>query len=414
MRTPLPLLVLPLLAACDDAAKDDTAATSDAVYYRDIKPMTDAYCAPCHYDGGIAPFPLTTYDEVSAMASAANAAIQGGRMPPWKADNDCNSYLYNTSLSEEQKALFQTWAEGGTPQGEPADEGAPEPLDLGTLSRVDATFTLDEPYTPVEEPDEYRCFVFDWDQGATYVSGLSVQPGEARVVHHVIAYALSAEQLAEAHTLDDEDEGYGYPCFGGPGIAGGSNWLGAWVPGTAGRDYPEGTGVGMEDGGGLVLQIHYNTNTAGPLPDQTSISFELDDTVEHLARISKILDSGWVTGTTDMTIAAGDPDASVSYTLTAPTDLLVYQTGLHMHELGQTAKLWTTTAAGEDTCLMSISDWDFHWQGAVRLEEPVLVSRGDTVSLECHWDNSEGGADVSWGEGTADEMCLGTAYIIQP
>lgn len=413
MRTALPLLMtLSLLAACGED-KGDTS-TSDVVYTRDIKPMTDAHCATCHVDGGIAPFPLTTYDEVSSMAAAANAAIQGGRMPPWKADDDCNSYLYDTSLSEEQKALFDAWATGGAPEGDPADEGPPEALDLGSLSRVDATFTLEEPFTPVQEPDDYRCFVFDWDQGDTFVTGMQVDPGEARVVHHVIAFSLTADQLDEARALDEAEGGYGYPCFGGPGIAGGTDWLGGWVPGAQGRDFPEGTGIAMEEGGGLVLQIHYNTNTAGALPDQSSVSFRLDEDVAAPARVVKVLDTGWVLGTTPMEIAAGDPDATASYTLTAPADLLVYQAGLHMHELGQSARIWTTAADGEETCLMSVPDWDFHWQGSVALEEPVRISRGDTVSIECHWDNSEGTSSVSWGEATTDEMCLGTAYLTLP
>lgn len=410
MRHVLPLL---LLTACDDKG-GESASTGDVVYYRDIKPITDAYCTSCHYDGGIGPFPLTTYDEVSAMAGAANAAIQGGRMPPWKADNNCNSYLYNTSLNDDQKALFDAWASDGAPEGDPADEGAPVPLEESTLSRSDVTFTLEEPYTPLEEPDDYRRFVFDWEEGDAYVTGMQVDPDEARVVHHVIAYQLSPAELAEARTLDAEEDGYGYTCYGGPGVTGGANWLGAWVPGAAGRDFPEGTGIAMEEGGGLAVQIHYNTDTAGPLPDQTSLSFKVDDAVDAPARVVKILDTGWPLGTTDMTIAAGDPDATASYTLTAPADLLVYQVGLHMHGLGSSASLKTTSASGDETCLMSIPDWDFHWQGSVLLEEPTLIAAGDTVSIECHWDNSEGTSDVGWGEGTADEMCLGTAYITLP
>lgn len=408
MRALLPLF---LLAACDDKGED---TADEVVYYRDIKPITDAHCGPCHYDGGIGPFPLTTYDEVSSMASLANSAIQAGRMPPWKADEDCNSYQYDISLSDEQKELFQSWTDADAPEGDPSEEGAPIALDLGSLSRIDVSLTQEEAYTPQQEPDDYRCFVFDWTEGEGYVTGLQVDPGEARVVHHVIAYQLSASELVEARALDDAEEGYGYTCFGGPGFAGGANWLGAWVPGASGRDLPEGTGIAMAEDGGVVLQIHYNTDTAGPLPDQTTVSFKVDDEVDEPARVAKILNTGWVLGTEDMTIAAGDPDATASYTMTAPTDLLVYQLAIHMHELGTSAKLWTTSASGEDTCLMSVPDWDFHWQGGVRLEEPVLIPAGDTVSIECHWDNSEGTTDVGWGEGTDDEMCLGTAYLTLP
>ena len=40
------------------------------------------------------------------------------------------------------------------------------------------------------------------------------------------------------------------------------------------------------------------------------------------------------------------------------------------------------------------------------LAEPLEVEN-PTIRIECHWDNS-GSDDIDWGEGTGDEMCLGT------
>jgi len=42
------------------------------------------------------------------------------------------------------------------------------------------------------------------------------------------------------------------------------------------------------------------------------------------------------------------------------------------------------------------------------------VNPGDSIRVECHWNNSAPGAvDVNWGEGTGDEMCLGLFYMTQ-
>ena len=64
--------------------------------------------------------------------------------------------------------------------------------------------------------------------------------------------------------------------------------------------------------------------------------------------------------------------------------------------------------------------WDFHWQGSYALKVPTRVQAGDSLSIECHWDNSAknqpGGIaprELNWGEGTDDEMCLGFLYITQ-
>jgi hypothetical protein len=38
------------------------------------------------------------------------------------------------------------------------------------------------------------------------------------------------------------------------------------------------------------------------------------------------------------------------------------------------------------------------------------VKKGDTLSVSCTWDNPTD-EDVNWGEGTGDEMCLGTMLV---
>jgi hypothetical protein len=43
------------------------------------------------------------------------------------------------------------------------------------------------------------------------------------------------------------------------------------------------------------------------------------------------------------------------------------------------------------------------------MREPVRLDPGDKLRVECTWDNPTM-KDVTWGEGTGDEMCLGTFY----
>ena len=77
-------------------------------------------------------------------------------------------------------------------------------------------------------------------------------------------------------------------------------------------------------------------------------------------------------------------------------------------------------ASGAKECLLDIERWDFHWQGAYTLRTTKRVEMNDSISLECHWDNSAANQpdglpprDLNWGEGTNDEMCLGLLYITQ-
>jgi hypothetical protein len=90
----------------------------------------------------------------------------------------------------------------------------------------------------------------------------------------------------------------------------------------------------------------------------------------------------------------------------------------HMHQLGRSIHVELDRADGSSACLIDIDgNWDFHWQGSYRLASPVTVNAGDQVKITCTWDNSathqplvngvpQQPRDVTFGEGSTDEMCL--------
>jgi hypothetical protein len=84
-----------------------------------------------------------------------------------------------------------------------------------------------------------------------------------------------------------------------------------------------------------------------------------------------------------------------------------------MHTHGTSAR-FDIHRGGEATnkeCMLDIPSWDFHWQGAYPFKTAKTFNPGDTLYLECHFDNSKGTTDLNWGEGTGDEMCLGAFYV---
>ncbi len=420
---PVVLVLNAVFAAGCGSDGEGTGATgagagdaSGLAYYRDAKPIVDAKCATCHVAGGIAPFPLTTFEEVSAHAAAIRAAVEAGTMPPWPADPDCNNYYNDRSLTADQRATLIGWIDAGGAEGDPAEEGAPlVSPNARPLSRIDQTIAMAEPYTMVQQPDEYRCFVMDYPADATgYVTGLGVAPGNPAVVHHVIAFVASGAAVDTVTALDESDPGPGYTCFGGPGFQG-AGWLGAWAPGSQGYDYPDGTGIRIDPGSKIVVQLHYNTLTAGPQPDQTSVLLKIDPAVEKEARLQPWTNPAWLGGngmeippaTSDVTHSfSADPAAFVN----GGEPMMVYSSFLHMHQLGQSGRVAIRHGDGRETCLVSIPAYDFHWQGAYQLLEPVLLSPGDRLELSCTWDNPTM-STVTWGEGTGDEMCLTGLYF---
>lgn len=395
-----------------------------ATYYRDVKSIVDEKCVKCHTAGGIAPFSLSTFADVSRVKDAIGPAISVGIMPPWPPSKDCGQYADDRSLSEAQIATINAWIGADGPEGDPSE--APPPVELKSgLSRVDLTLALAEAYTPKLSPDEYRCFLVDWPaQETTYVTGFGVTPGTPAIVHHVIAFLATPDKVATYKALDDAEAGPGYTCFGGPG-GGNLAWIGGWAPGSLGADFPAGTGIEVAPGSKVVVQIHYNTLTSPPSADLTKIALKTDASVEKKAAVLPWANPAWVTAKA-MNIPAHSTDTEHSWAFD-PTPFLskitkdvladnkpftIYSAGLHMHTRGTSAVTSITRAGGAKECLLDIERWNFHWQGAYSLMQPKQVNPGDQISLECHWANTDA-MDVNWGEGTGDEMCLGTYYVTQ-
>jgi len=426
---PLALAALSLAACSAEAPPIDPAALT---YHKDLRPLVEQNCLNCHVEGGIAPFALDTLEAVQAHKTEIKIAVMNRVMPPWMPGKGCADYYGDRSLSDAQIDTVVRWVDGGALAGDPASYAAPTPRAQIKLSRVDRTLQIPTVYTPTKSPDDYRCFLVDWPETTdTYISGFRANPGDARIVHHVIAFLATPGNLATYQKLDDDEAGPGYTCFGGPGGSGvgpGSQaaWLGAWAPGSLGTDFPPGTGVKVPAGSKVILQVHYNTATIAPAPDQTSMDFKIETSVTKVAVVQPWTNTQWV-AQKQMVIPAGMPDVMHSYTLD-PTPFMSYITGgviaagapftiysanLHMHTRGTQARLDILRADGTRECLLEIPRWDFHWQGAYGLTTPKVFNPGDSVYLECHWDNSTTTHDVNWGEGTDDEMCLGGFYITQ-
>jgi hypothetical protein len=400
-------------------------------YYKNIKPIFDAKCQSCHYEGGIAPFTVATYADIQPYLALIKQQVVSKEMPPWLADDSCTDYVADRSLDAEQIKTIADWVDEGGLEGDPKDEG--KPLDVGptyALSRVDLNLPIPVDYLQKQEPDDYRCFVIDWPKSeVSYVTGFRANPGNAAVVHHVIAFLAPPSQVDTVKKLDDAEEGEGYTCFGGPGFNQ-TNWIGAWAPGSQGTDYPAGTGIKIEPGSKVVLQVHYNTLTAGKQADRTSVDFKLDAKVAREATIQPWANPQWLSNKESMKIPAFAPETMHSFAfdptkfLTGGKPFAMYSANLHMHQLGTKAKLAIQRQGGGEDCLLDIPAWNFHWQGSYGFPTPKVFNPGDKVYLECHWDNTppmqpiidgkpQMPKDVFWGEGTTDEMCLGGFYMTE-
>jgi len=393
-----------LLAGC--------AAEPELTYYADIQPVMQRSCGACHSAEPTSGIDLSTPELASAWAPAIAASVSKGEMPPWKASSDCNEYKGDFSLSDDEIAAIVAWADDGAPLGDPEASVTADPILADSLDRVDLTVALPEPYYPkgtAESPDDYRCFLMEWpaDESVSVV-GYEVFPDNLNVVHHVIPFVIPAGDAQTYRDLDAADPAPGYSCYGGPSGEALSlmdaTWLGAWAPGSGALYTPNGTGIQVDPGSIVVLQMHY-FGGAGAEADQTAVGLKLGDGREDWAQLQPWTNPQWVLGF-GMEIPAKSESVQHEWTYDVQAGPFEISTGtLHMHELGKWARFEVEHADGSKTCIAEVNDYDFNWQRTYELKKPVTVGPGDKVRISCEWDNPND-YDVSWGDGTQDEMCL--------
>lgn len=427
-----------LVVACGDGSGSDNPGldtiSTDLTYNLDIKPILESNCVVCHQAGGIAPFTLTSYDDVYDARFAMIGAVRDFVMPPWLPDDSCNKYEYSRALDPRSRAQLLDWLSGGAPRGNgEADSGdAPKPV---VLENPDVTLKVPTEYVPQITPDDYRCFAVDWPYASdTFVTGFNLIPDNTNMTHHALVFATPASAASQIATLEAEDPQPGYTCFGGTRTTEGP-LIAAWAPGGGAKIFPQGTGIRVEGGAKIVIQMHYNTIAYVPVADAPSMEFSVSDTIPKEAFSTFFANPNWL-GNGGMKIPANDPDVGHAYQLDYTrwlgwltdgalpnnTPIEIHAAALHMHTLGKSIKFSIQRSAGEEECLVDIPRWDFNWQDSYQFATPTTVNPGDLIRLECHWDNTAENQyvvndeklpvrDVQWGEGTTDEMCLAIFYM---
>lgn len=405
-RLPIVAVALLSLAAARERAVRPTVPT----YSKEVSRIFQAHCDTCHHPGDIAPFSLMTYADAKPWAARIEFMTQTRQMPPWKPAAGCGDFAGARTMRQDEIDTIARWVGAGAPEGNPAD--LPPPLDFSsgwTLGTPDLVLSYPQSYTPPASGDVYRCFPLPTNlTSSEYVSAIDVHPGDRKTVHHVIAFI---DPTGASQTLDDNDPGPGYTCFGGPGFAitdSSSATLGGWAPGTIASPLPPQVAMSLPPASRVVLQVHYHAHDGNPSPDQTQIGIYFAKTKpQKLLRVLPLMN-------TTFTIPPNDPDYKVTAEFTTPLDVHLWAVFPHMHLLGRRMNVEATLPNGQTQCLINIDDWDFNWQGMYLYRNPVAIPALTHFSLEAHFDNSSANArnpnnppkPVSWGEQTTDEMCI--------
>jgi hypothetical protein len=399
-----------LTSACLEVASTTT-------FHEDVQPLIQKHCIGCHVRGGIAPFPLETYEDTVEYAAEIESAVLTRTMPPWHVDEsgECGTFKDSKRLSDKEIETFSAWSQNLTPRGDPA-KAPPPPKPPQTLERVDMTVDMGIEYTPDEAlTDDYRCFVIDL--GLTedkFLTKYEVRPGQPRIVHHINTWApLTVEESLRAETLDAADARPGYECYGGALVESFPVLL--WAPGDNVIDLSNNglSGIRLKAGIKLIMQVHYNLE-AGALPDRSQIDFTLEDSVAIPTFVGAITDRnlslqpGLENALTEENLFIGDVFDIFGV---KPRNIRLYAFGGHMHTRGKTLRVEVEHQDGTSECLGNIPEWDFHWQNGYFYQNPPTIVPTDHLKITCTYDTSNETEPIFYGETAADEMCIGAFYI---
>lgn len=454
-------------ADAGDSAVSDNSDSADAeptfvpVVYNDdfgtsIQPLIAENCASCHNDGGAgsAHWQVETVADIQAAHAALAGVVQIGYMPPWPAGGESIDHKGDRRLRQDQIDAILAWSAAGGEIDVPAETVVAAPTGLLALDEVDETLVPRESYDgDVRIVDDYRCNIYDPQfTEDTFVEGYRFVPDQVEIVHHAIGYILPAEAMADAQAAQEADPAAGWSCFGSSGLPYDDPIFLGWAPGQDPTVFPAGSGLEIDAGEFIVLQIHYHNEVDTP-PDNSVLELDLAEPGSDLDAISQAeyiapveipcsdnesgplcdRDAAYADAIerfgeegvrsnqfnsvcgTHHSVFADDTDGKVS----SSCELPIYEFGQlisvlgHEHEIGTSFRMTLNPDSPDARVLLDIPVWDFDWQLNYTPADDIILKPGDTVLVECSWDRALLPSDIEpryilWADGTNDEMCFST------
>jgi hypothetical protein len=363
-------------------------------FYKDVVPIIQNKCAPCHHQGGNAPFNLLTFEDVVKRASFIKKVVNDKYMPPWKADPHYVSFSNERILSNNEIQTITDWVNAKTPRGNPADQkNKVNFIEDTRLSRKpDLVLSSKQPYT-VKGDNQERFLVFyipyelAEDQNVEAIEFFS---SNYKLIHHAnfgfhktFSSANKAELPEYVDLLDDPTKYSDYNILSQRLV-----YYSGWIPGTTYESYPGNIGWVMPKKGMVLLYIHY-----APSPVDVNIKSEVHlffkrQPIERMISVVNIGTGG--KGDIDpQLVIPPDSILKVKATILSKKDQSLLFAWPHMHLLGKSFKAYAVTISKDTIPLIYIPSWDFNWQDIYKYRKIIKIPAMSVITIEAEYDNTK-------------------------
>jgi hypothetical protein len=413
----LTLATLAAVILCISGYSFCQSPTPAPTFTRDVAPILQKHCQTCHRPGEAAPFPLLTYEQALPWAATMKLAVRQKRMPPWYADPAIGHFANDRSLTEKEISTILAWANGGTPQGDPADMPAPTTFVEGWgIPKPDKIFELPRPYSvPASGMVEYQYVIiptgFTEDK---WVQAAEARPTDRSVVHHIIAFVREPGSNyfkgqkpgvffeAPPPAQDEKNDTSALP----------SDFLVGYAPGQNAEILQPGQAKLIKAGSDIVLEVHYTPNGKATTDQaRVGIVFAKEKPKERVLTLSA------VNGT--FKIPPGDPNYKVDADFEVPHEVKLVSLHPHMHTRGKDFEYRLAFPDGKTQTLLKVPAYNWHWQLWYYLDAPITLPKGTKIECTAHFDNSPNNPEnpdptktVIWGQQNSDEMMVGFFNLV--
>lgn len=366
-------------------------------YANDVAPILEQRCVTCHQEGGIAPFAMSSHQMVQGWSPMIRETLITKRMPPGQIDAEYSQQFHGVNhITVEETQKLVHWIDSGAKNDsgtDPLAEYETEVVKWG-YGEPDMIVKIPPQTIPASGVVDYRNLVLPLDLPEdVWVKAVEFVPGDTTVLHHIIAWAQAP----------DNGKGNG----GAFGILNQGIGLGAYAPGNSINTYPDGAGFPLEQGSGLLLQMHYTTSGKEAV-DSSEIGIYLWD--EEPER--PIL--GGSAADLDISIAPFEADHEMVASKKFRKDSYLTMVGPHMHYRGYDANFKLVYPDGREEEILNVPNYQFNWQKTYDFKEPKFMPAGTEMVFRATFDNSDmnpfnpdPSAEISWGEQTWQEMFFG-------